>query len=115
MKWREGITFEKDPDSNEPRGLDWTGYLAQIAANETISTSTFVASAGLELDGEGDPDPEDDDPLTLNSASIVTGSRKTQVRYSAGTVGQRYKVTNHIVTNTGVIDERSFYVEVRER
>ena len=101
MKWRDGLTFTKDPDSNEPRGLDWTRYLEAIADDETIVTSTWVV----------DPTGE----LTLNSPSIVTGAKKTQVRYAAGTAGETYTVTNHIVTSSGVIDERSFLVRVRER
>lgn len=101
MKWRDGLTFTKDPDSNEPRGLDWTQYLAAIGANEIIASSSWtVAPTG---------------GLTLDSGSIVTGSKKTQVRYAAGTAGETYTVTNHIETNSGVIDERSFLVRVRER
>lgn len=100
MKWFDGLTFTKDPDSNEPRGLDWTRYLAAIGANETITTSTWVASAGT---------------LTLNTPSIVTGSKKTQVRYAAGTAGETYIVTNRIVTSSGVIDDRSFNVRVKSK
>ena len=101
MKWRDGLTFTKDPDSNEPRGLDWTLYLAALADDETIVTSTWA------VDPTGG--------LTLNSPSIVVGGKQTQVRYAAGDVGATYTVTNHIVTSSGVIDDRSFLVRVRER
>jgi len=109
MKWREGLTFSKDPQSTEPRGIDWTRYLAELDDDETVSTSTWETSAGLVAD------VDDTTPLTLSSPTIVTGALKTQVRYGAGSVGQQYRVTNHIVTSSGVIDERSFLVTVRER
>ena len=101
MKWRDGLTFTKDPDSNEPRGLDWTLYLAAIGENETIADSDWT------VDPTGD--------LTLNSPSIVTGAKKTQVRYADGTAGETYTVTNRITTSSGVIDDRSFLVRVKER
>jgi hypothetical protein len=101
MKWRDGLTFTKDPDSNEPRGLDWTLYLEAIDDDETIVSSSWSV----------DPTGE----LTLNSASIVTGGKKTQVRYADGDAGETYTVTNRITTSSGVIDDRSFLVRVRER
>ncbi len=115
MKWRDGLTFEKDPDSTEPRGNNWTKYLAELSDTETITASTWAVSAALTLNADGDPDPVDVTPLTLASPSIVTGSQRTQVKYTAGTVGQRYKVTNHITTSGATIDDRSFYVVVRQR
>lgn len=109
MRWREGLAFEKDPQSTEPRGFDWTRYLAALSDGETITASTWVTSGGL-VD-----DVTDTTPLSVGSFSIVTGSKKTQVKYAAGTVGQQYRVTNHITTSSGVVDDRSFLVAVRQR
>jgi len=92
--------FQKDPDSTEPFGFDWTDYLAEIGASETISTSTWsVTPSGL----------------TLASGSIVTGSKKTQIKASGGSVGTRYTVTNRIVTSSSYTDDRSFIVIGAER
>ena len=91
----------KDPSAaNWPRGIDWTDYLAEIGASETISSSTWTISPS---------------GLTEASSSIVTGSKKTQIRLSSGTAGVRYTVTNTITTSSGVVDERSFYVLVQDR
>lgn len=89
-----GALVQKDPDAlNVPQGLDWTQYLAAIDAAETITTSTWAASPS---------------GLTFSSASIVSGNLKTQVRISGGVAGTEYTVTNHIITSSGVQDDRSF-------
>lgn len=92
----------KDPSSKEPRGFDWTAFLAELADDETITTSTWSI---------GGPDSD----LTIVTNSIVEGSRKTQLVLSGGTVGKRYTVTNSIVTSSGVEDDRSFRVLVQQR
>jgi hypothetical protein len=57
----------------------------------------------------------DASPLALSDPTIVAGSLKTQVTLTAGSVGSKYTVTNHITTSTGVQDERSFRVLVVQR
>ena len=89
---------KKDPQASAwPRGIDWTAYLANIDAAETISSSTWAVTGSDAL-------------LTTASPSIVTGNKKTQVRLSAGTLGVRYTVTNSIITSSGVHDDQSFDV-----
>lgn len=95
-----GALVLKDPSSIEPRGFDWTDYLAGLG--DTITTSTWAISG---------PDTS----LQVDSDSIVTGSLKTQAILSGGTVGKRYTVTNAIVTSDGTEDERSFFVKVEQR
>lgn len=99
-----GSLVTKDPDATAwPRGIDWTAYLANIADDETIASSSWSVSgkdAVLTIDG--------------GSPSIVTGNLKTQARFSGGTRGVRYIVTNRIVTSSGVHDDRSFVVGVRD-
>lgn len=102
---RPGDLIVKDPSSIEPQGVDWTDYLADLGSGVTIATSTWTVST---ITG-------DTAPLALSGAGIVTGSLKTQVTVTAGTEGYRYTVVNHIVTNTGVEDDRSFYVLVQQR
>lgn len=94
---RPGGLITKDPSSIEPQGFDWTLYLAELGA-DTIVTSTYVATPT---------------GLTLSGASIVTGALKTRITLAGGIVGQRYVVTNHIVTSSGVEDDRSFVVLVQ--
>lgn len=97
-----GDLIIKDPSSIEPQGFDWTDYLAEFATTELIVTSTWTVSG---------PDAV----LTTSSPSIVTGSLKTQVLLSAGTVGRKYTVTNQIVTTSSYTDDRSFVVLVQQR
>lgn len=96
------MTFPKDPSSLEPFGFDWTPWLAEIDAAETITASTWTVTGS-------------DAALTVTAQSIVTGNLKTQVKVSAGTVGVRYTITNHITTSSGFVDERSFLVAVQQR
>lgn len=97
-----GSLVPKDPNASAwPKGIDWTNYLANIDAAETISSSTWAVTGS-------------DAILTTASGSVVTGSKKTQIRLSAGTPGVTYMVTNSIVTSSGVHDDRSFYILVQD-
>jgi len=92
----------KDPQASAwPRGIDWTAYLANIDAAETISTSSWAVTGN-------------DSTLTTASPSIVTGNKKTQVRLSGGTVGVVYTVTNSVITSSGVHDDQSFTVLIQD-
>lgn len=98
MTLRPGDLIVKDPSAELERGFDWTLYLASLGSGVTISTSTYAVSPS---------------GLTLSSAGIVTGSLKTVVTLTGGTDGTVYTVTNHIVTNTSMTDERSIQVLVQ--
>ncbi len=87
--------FLKDPNSTEPFGFDWTTYLAEIGASETITTSTWSSTPT---------------GLTLSAGSIVTGSKKTQITAAGGIEGTRYTLTNRIITSSSYTDDRSFVV-----
>ena len=94
----------KDPQATIPEGFDWTAYLAALGSAVTISTSTWAYTGA-------------DTALTLANDSIVTGSLKTQVFLSAGTVGLTYVVTNHVTTSSSptVTDERSFELLIEQQ
>lgn len=81
---RPGGLTTKDPNSIELFTFDWDAE--HLAASVTITTSSFTISG---------PDAN----LTQDNASILSGSRKTQVRLTGGTAGATYTVTNRIVTN----------------
>jgi hypothetical protein len=104
MSRRPGDLIVKDPSADEPQGLDWTAWLAELGAEVEIGTSTWTITG---------PDAV----LTKHDDSIVTGGHKTQVYLAAGTADVQYTVTNHVVTNSApaVTDERSFYVLVQNR
>lgn len=103
MSRKTGSLIVKDPQSVEPQIMDWTDWLAELSAGETISVSTWAISGA-------------DAGLTYSAATIVTGSLKAQLKLAAGTIGLRYMVTNHITTTPGgYVDDRSFIVLVEQR
>lgn len=85
--------FIKDPDALLDYRLNWRPWLrgAVIAASEW----------------------EVPDGLTEESSSF--DDKTTTVRLSGGIAGVEYTVTNHITTDTGLEDERSFVIVAQER
>ena len=74
----------KDPDSAEVFVVDWGQQ--RLATAVTIDTSTWTVTGA-------------DATLVDDEASILSGSRKTQIRLTGGTLHKLYTVTNTIVTN----------------
>jgi len=101
---KPGSLIMKDPSSDEPQGVDWTAWLAELGPSVVINTSTWTITG---------PDAV----LTKHDEIIVTGLRKTQAYFAAGTVGKKYVITNRIVTNSSptVTDERSFQYLIANR
>ncbi len=97
-----GSLITKDPQSVEPQIMNWTAWLAELSLGETITLSTWTITGN-------------DAVLTYSAATIVTGSLKTQLKLSAGTLGLRYTVTNHVTTSSGYQDDRSFVVLMEQR
>lgn len=89
------MTFKatKDPSSVLDYQLDWSAWLA---GNDTISTSTWSAS-GITIDSDAN---------TSTSATVWL---------SGGVAGNKYRVTNRIVTAGGRTAERTIEVTCAER
>jgi len=87
----------KDPNAIEVFVVDWDQE--HLATGVTIVTSSwFIAGR--------------DSALTDDQASILSGSRRTTLRLSAGTLGYRYTVTNRIVTNESPAQTKDASFEV---
>lgn len=101
---KPGSLIMKDPSSDEPQGFDWTAWLAELGVGVAISTSTWTISGS-------------DAALTKHDESIVAAGLKTQAYFAAGTLGKKYTIVNHVVTNSSpaVTDERSFQYLVQNR
>ncbi|MFJ4828412.1 hypothetical protein ACIP79_00500 [Streptomyces sp. NPDC088747] len=84
----------KDPDAVLDWVWDWSDWLAP---GETITTSDFTVSAGLDLDSDSN---------TLSSATAWL---------SGGEPGTPYLVANRITTSAGRTDERSITIRVKNR
>lgn len=87
-------TYNKDPDSVLDYSFDWTNWLGKDA----ISTSSW------------------DIPTDLTEVlSDVQDNSITTVWLSGGVKGERYLVTNHIITQAGREDDRSFIIEMTNK
>lgn len=99
-----GDLIQKDSNSDEPYGFDWTLWLAELGVGVLISTSTWTITGS-------------DAVLTKHDDTIVAGALKTQAFFAAGTANAKYTVTNRVTTNSSpaVTDDRSFLVLVTNR
>ena len=84
----------KDPAAVLDYPLDWTDWLT---GSEVISTSTWAADAGITIDS---------DTNTTTSATVWL---------SAGTSGERYRVSNTVVTDGLRTAVRSLLITVEDR
>lgn len=95
----------KDPADVKVYVFDWDTN--NLGATVTITTSTFTITPIR---------PSTSDvALTKDQESILAGNRKTQLRLTAGTLGQTYEVANKITTNESPsqIKERSFQIVIQ--
>ena len=86
--------FVKDPNANLDFQWDWSDWLE---VGETISSYVLTVPAGLTLG------------TNSNTSSTVTAF------LSGGTVDTGYQVQCRITTNQSRTDDRSIYINVRER
>lgn len=89
------MRFIKDPDAKKDYGVDWGPWLAN--EGDTIAAVSWDVPAGL--------------TVTAVSPPQATPT----VWLSGGTAGESYRVTCHIVTAAGRIDEHGFTVVVLDR
>jgi hypothetical protein len=103
----DGALVIKDPSDIKAYTFDYD--TENLAVGAAILTSTFTITAVW---------PSTTDlALTKDQETILAGARKTQVRLSAGTLGQKYQIANKIVTSESPAQtkERSFTVWVQDR
>jgi hypothetical protein len=85
--------FLKDPDAVNDFTVDWSAWLD----TDTIATSVWSSPEGMTVD------------LATNTATSAT------IWLSGGTIGLRYRVTNHITTTAGREDDRTLSIRVQEK
>ena len=103
-----GDLIEKDPDSIEPYGFDWTAYLSELGEDVLIDTSEWFITTAADESPVG---------LTIDDDEIEAGNLKTKAMFSGGTRSVKYRVTNRIVTDSvpAVTDDRSVWFKVTEK
>lgn len=104
---REGQMVTKDPADVKVYVMDWDTENLAVGVTITSSTWTLTAIRPSKTDAV----------LTKDSESILTGTRKTQVRLLAGTLGQTYEIANKIRTSETPYQEkeRSFRVLIENK
>lgn len=90
-------TSPKDPQATLDYDVDWTKWLGSMGDVDAINSSSFAAEAGLTV------------------SSDTHDGRVAKVWLTGGAVGRDYRVTNHIVTTSGRVNDYSFIVPVRQR
>lgn len=97
VKRSRGPTIIKDKDAILDYTVDWTAYLDLVT--DTIDTVEITSDPGITV------------------VSIVPSAKKVTIWLSGGSVGVFYSIAVRITTNNtpiARIDERTFFVEIRE-
>lgn len=89
----------KDDQAKLDYTFDWSQWLAPI-------TDT-IASAVATIHGDG--------IATIGSPATQVGSTSVTIWVAGGTIGQQYQLECKITTAAGRIDERSIYINVKDR
>lgn len=84
------MKYTKDPSAVLDYKIDWSEWLPE---NDRIVSASFAVS---------------DDDITVDD--VVFNDTSATVWLSGGVAGQRYTVTNHIVTEDGREDDRSLII-----
>ena len=84
----------------------WYGFNYALQTGETISASTWLIDGVVVTDG-----------TTVNTITFVTSEftgGETKANIQGGTLGNRYKLTNRLVTNMTPSDDKSLYFTVKQ-
>lgn len=89
--------FVKDPDAVLDYAEDWADWLT----GDTIVTSTWTVPTGLTKDSDAATTTQTS--IWLSGGTVALGRRKS------------YTVTNHIITAAGREEDRSVYIQMKEK
>lgn len=90
--------IEKDPTAELPYTFDFTDWLLGV---ETLATALIDISGSATMQ-------------VLEGPTIIDG-KKVQTKIGGGTARDRARVTCTITTTGTLVDQRSFFVRVRDR
>lgn len=89
--------FVKDPDAVLDYAEDWADWLA----GDTIVTSTWIVPTGITKDSDAQTATQTS--IWLSGGTIALGRRRT------------YTVTNEIITAAARTEQRSIYIQMKEK
>lgn len=87
-------TLIKDPDARLNYTLNWSKWLD---SGDTISSASWIHDTALTAVSNSN---------TTTTATIIL---------EGGKLAKKYRVTCRIATANGLIDDRSFFLQIRER
>jgi hypothetical protein len=90
----------KDPEAVKDYQLDWTDYLTELAAGDTIAESAWSVTVAP------------DETLIIGADTLAHPA--TTVWLSGGTVDKTYWVTNHVTTAGGREDDQSIIIKIKQ-
>jgi hypothetical protein len=88
-------TLLKDPDAKLNYTLNWSKWLD---TGDTISSVSWIS---------------ENNAITVHSSTNTTTA--ATVILSGGKISKKYRITCRITTANGLIDDRSFWLQIRER
>lgn len=95
---------EKQPAEVKDYPIDYTEWLSEITAGDTIASAVAVSVCTSDASNTS---------LLVNQ--VVISNKAVTVWLAAGTSNQIYKVTVTVTTAGGRIDQSEFIVKVKDR
>jgi hypothetical protein len=96
------LEIEKDVEAQLTYTFDWSQWLND---GDTVATAEYTAAARR----------NDPTPIVVESQGIAGSDTKSYVELSGGQVNKTYVITAKITTANGLVDRRSFRVNVSKR
>lgn len=95
-------TIKKDPDATLDYPFDFTDWLTDIG--DTISAALVIPVAGILLDTVG----HGPNGYSVSGMKVIAWLK-------GGTIDETYQVTCRVTTAAGRIDDRSIFVNIKDR
>ena len=97
-----GLVIDKDTQAQLAYTFDWSSWLDQ---GDTVNTVDYTVAARR----------NDPTPITIEANGIADSATDTYVEIAGGQADKTYIVTCKITTTNGLIDRRSFRINVLDR
>lgn len=97
-----GLTIDKDVEARLIYTFDWSSWLEDA---DTIATAAYSVAARR----------NDPTPVVIESSGITDANTDTYVELSGGQADKTYIVTCKVTTANGLVDRRSFRLNVVAR
>jgi hypothetical protein len=88
-------TIMKDPNAILDYTVDWVNWLAEIS--DALSSHSVICPAGITC-----------------TSSVISGTGVV-IWLSGGTEGTTYQIVCRVVTDGGRTDDRSIFIQIKER